>query len=195
MLHGAHAVRSKLSLGRSSHDVSVAFSGARTDKPPLTRPRCISRFGNLSSISDWQALSGLSWLSYSRPGFSSSQRKTSDQVPERITAPGFMPRDMKAPHASSGCTSQVPHRTRHPCPLGGFGSERTQRSLPHHLRHPRPETCYLHAPGVSRSPCSATYGVESWDWSSWSCLVVASFLRLRSLLSGLRRGTCDTRRK
>lgn len=156
MLHGAHTVRTKLSPGRSCRDVSVTFSGARTDKPPLTRPCCFSRFGNLSSISDRQALLGLSWLSYSHPGFSSSLRKPTDRVPERVKTPGLSLHNDKAPHAGAGCTSQVPLGPCHPCPLGGFRSERTRRAPLHHLRHPRPETCYLHAPGFSRSPCSTS---------------------------------------
>jgi hypothetical protein len=49
----------------SCHD----FGGPKREAPPLPADDDCSRFGTVSVGTDRQALAGLSWLSYSRPGF------------------------------------------------------------------------------------------------------------------------------
>lgn len=51
------------------------FSGSRREAPHYPRARPFSRFGTVSACTDRQALSGLSWLSYSPPRFSSRGRR------------------------------------------------------------------------------------------------------------------------
>ena len=141
---------------------TAVLSGVRTDKLPLTRPCCRSRFGFLSNVSYWQGLPPLSWLSYSRPGASTSPiGRCTRQVPERRLPPGTILRSIEAPHASQGCMSRELSRARFgPYPLVGFTP----------IQRPRPSAAAStssRTEGVSRSPpLPKHHGVECWDCSS-----------------------------
>ena len=103
----------------------LAISGVRTQKLPLTLRSPLfaapgattwlpnSVFGSVSQDTHRQALTGLSWLSFSRP-------LAFPAVPERGQRPASAVTSLKAPHAGTRSTN-LPLRTG-PNPVGGFAA-------------------------------------------------------------------------
>lgn len=157
---------------------SLGFRGAETESSPLPFNNGSSRFGSVSVSTYWQALSGLSWLSFS-PSAVSADRRVRSRTRSRLS-PG---RELPTPGALNGHRHNAfrpdpthgiytrfnpPHRTmndairRHPtfvCPCRpishGRTSDRTSGLLPHTAdRNVTPGGDYADEPPSNRTSAS-----------------------------------------